>query len=94
MNLDATILLTKSDYNIYKNYNSNGHVIPNAVLYELLNFGEFGILVENSVDRLYLEMKKILEDKKLIYEYKNKSIERREFFNYEKRIKEIEELFV
>lgn len=61
---------------------------------ELLNFGEFGILVENSVDRLYLEMKKILEDKKLIYEYKNKSIERREFFNYEKRIKEIEELFV
>ena len=60
---------------------------------ELLNFGEYGYMVENNEEALYKGLKEIINnDEKLKY-YKKKSKERIDFFNYKNRISDIERLF-
>ena len=60
---------------------------------ELLNFGEYGYMVENNEEALYKGLKEIISnDEKLKY-YKKKSSERVDFFNYKNRISDIERLF-
>lgn len=60
---------------------------------ELLNFGQFGYMVENNEEALYEGLKEIINnDEKLKY-YKKKSKERIDFFNYKNRISDIERLF-
>ena len=60
---------------------------------ELLNFGEYGYMVENNEEALYKGLKEIISnDEKLKY-YKKKSSERVYFFNYKNRISDIERLF-
>lgn len=60
---------------------------------ELLNFGEYGLMVDNNEEYLYEGIKTIINDEKLLKFYKEKSLERLEFFNYKKRIRSIEKLF-
>jgi glycosyltransferase involved in cell wall biosynthesis len=59
---------------------------------ELLNYGEFGLLVENNTDKLYEGLKKILSDEQLLEHYKNKAIERSRSFILKERMKEIEKV--
>lgn len=61
---------------------------------ELLDFGKYGMLVENKIDQIYLGIKELLINDELLHTYINKSKQRVEFFNYKVRIEEIEELFV
>lgn len=60
---------------------------------ELLNFGEYGFMVENNEDALYEGLKEILKDKKRLEYYIEKSKERVNFFYYKDRISDIERLF-
>ena len=60
---------------------------------ELLNFGEYGFMVENTEDALYEGLKEILNDEEKLKYYIEKSKERINFFNYKERISDIEELF-
>ena len=61
---------------------------------ELLNYGEFGLLVKNDVNSLYQGIKELLIDTNKLEQYKKKSCKRVEFFDYHKRINDIEELFL
>ena len=60
---------------------------------ELLNFGEYGYMVENNDEALYKGLKEIINDDKKLKYYKKKSSERVYFFNYKNRISDIERLF-
>ena len=60
---------------------------------ELLNFGEYGFMVENKKDSLYKGLKEILNDEEKLKYYIEKSKERINFFYYRDRISDIEKLF-
>ena len=60
---------------------------------ELLNFGEYGFMVENTEDALYEGLKEILMGEEKLRYYIEKSKERINFFNYKDRISDIERLF-
>ena len=59
---------------------------------ELLNFGEYGYMVENNEEALYKGLKEIINDDKKLKYYKKKSSERVDFFNYKNRIRDIIEI--
>ena len=59
---------------------------------ELLNFGQFGYMVENDEEALYEGLKEIINNEEKLKYYKEKSNERVEFFNYRNRIKIIENI--
>lgn len=59
---------------------------------EVLENGKFGMLVENSENGLYEGLKSFILKPNLINFYKHKSRLRKNFFTYEKNIKEFEEL--
>lgn len=59
---------------------------------ELLDGGEFGLIVGNSCNDLSEGIKKIFIDKELLSKLKEKSIERKEIFKLDKSIREIEVL--
>lgn len=61
---------------------------------ELLNFGEYGFMVENTEEALYEGLKEILRDEEMLRYYIEKSKERINFFNYKDRINDIERLFI
>lgn len=60
---------------------------------EILDNGEYGMIVENSTEGLYQGIKKMIIDKDLYNHYKVKARERLSFFDEEKIIKEVESLF-
>lgn len=61
---------------------------------ELLNDGEFGMLVEtDDIESLKNSMKQMILDKEKQLYYTNKSLERSNIFNLDKTINEIENLF-
>ena len=60
---------------------------------EILEGGEYGMLVENSEDGLYAGIKELLQDENKLITYKNKAKKRIVFFETEKIIKEITSLF-
>ena len=57
---------------------------------ELLNFGEYGMLVNNNENDLYKGLKEILNSNKLLEELKNKAKKRSNSFNYNETIDKIE----
>ncbi|WP_159459769.1 glycosyltransferase [Scatolibacter rhodanostii] len=59
---------------------------------DLLNQGEYGLMVENSVDGIYLGMKKMLTDRDFLEEMKQKAQQRGNIFSLEDTIKKVEEL--
>lgn len=60
---------------------------------EILNNGEFGLLVDNSEEGVYWGMKTMMENPELLMKYKKKSLERYDDFDEKKIIKNIVELF-
>ncbi|WP_368263391.1 glycosyltransferase, partial [Clostridium disporicum] len=58
---------------------------------ELLNFGEYGMLVDNNENDLYLALKDIISNNDLLEELKNKAKKRANSFNYFTTIKQIEQ---
>lgn len=59
---------------------------------ELLNFGEYGLMVDNNELSLYIGLKNLLNDVSKLQYYKEKSRERLDFFNFKYRIEDIENL--
>ena len=59
---------------------------------ELLNFGEYGLMVENSEEQLYKGLKSLIGDDEKLRYYGKKSKERQSFFDYTKCISKIEKL--
>lgn len=57
---------------------------------ELVGNGEYGILVENSSEGVYIGMKKVLTDKNCFEHYCKKAAERSDFFDSDKLINDIE----
>ena len=60
---------------------------------ELLDNGKYGLITDNSEEGLYNGLLSILTNKALLDKYKRLAIERSSYFNMEKNLKEIEELF-
>ena len=60
---------------------------------EILDGGRYGILVENSEEGLYQGVKDLLENPDKLTYYKERAKERKDFFDGEKIVKQIEELF-
>lgn len=60
---------------------------------ELLNFGDYGMLVDNSEEGLYNGLKNLLSNENLISYYREKSKERISFFNVDYCVHQIELLF-
>lgn len=60
---------------------------------EMLNNGEFGVIVDNDEDALFEGMYKILSDKDMLKHYKLKSIERSKYFELETTINAVEKMF-
>ena len=59
---------------------------------ELLDFGEYGLLVDNSEDGLYEGLKRLLNNPELLAHYRKQSKERIPFFDSHHCINEIEKL--
>lgn len=60
---------------------------------EILASGKYGLIVENSEEGLYSGIKDLLDNPEKMQYYKRKARERLDFFNEEKIIRKIEELF-
>lgn len=60
---------------------------------EILDHGKYGLIVENSEEGLYNGIKKVLDNPDLLSQYRKKAKERKEFFNENKIIKQITDLF-
>ena len=56
---------------------------------ELLDNGKYGIITENSEEKLYYGLKKLLEDNNQISEYKKLAETRGEYFSLENLMKPI-----
>lgn len=59
---------------------------------EILNNGEYGMIVENSEDGLYNGMLKLIQDPELLEKYKSKTKERTKFFDEYTYMKKIEKI--
>ena len=59
---------------------------------ELLNHGEYGMIVENNSDGIYKGLKQLLSNPQLLEKYKRKSESRIDFFNYETNIRLFENI--
>ena len=60
---------------------------------EILDRGEYGLIVENSEDGIYQGIKMLYEDPQLLDHYRKKAIERQDFFDEDKIAGQIKELF-
>lgn len=60
---------------------------------EILDYGKYGMIVVNSTEGLYEGLKKIIESTELLLEYKKKAIARKKFFDEEKILNEITDIF-
>lgn len=60
---------------------------------EILENGKYGLIVENDDEELYKGIKKMLLDKDLLNKYKELALKRREYFNIENQIGQVEKLF-
>lgn len=60
---------------------------------EILDYGKYGMIVENSEDGLYSGLKQFAENPGLLKDYKVKALKRQDFFNEDKILKQITDLF-
>ena len=67
--------------------------VPCTGMAELLGNSEYGLIVENSLDGLYIGLKKLLDDKGLLGRYADLSKQRSKSFAKEKIVLETETLF-
>ena len=61
---------------------------------ELLEDNSYGIVMENSVRGIYEDMKRVIDNTKLHEYYKQRIMERKKIITYEKRLEEIEKMFM
>ena len=61
---------------------------------EILDHGKFGMIVENSEEGLYNGLKQFAKNTDLLKEYKEKALQRQDFFDEEKIMKQITDLFL
>lgn len=54
---------------------------------------EYGIIVENSQEALYQDLKELIKSPKKVENYKKKASERATFFDTDKSVKEVEDMF-
>lgn len=59
---------------------------------EMLGDSEYGLIVENDEDSLYMGIKSLIEDKALLEQYNKKAKERGNCFSTHKTVKEVENL--
>ena len=60
---------------------------------EILDGGKYGMIVENSEDGLYQGLKTLYDNPELLREYGEKAKQRRDFFDEEKLLRQITDLF-
>lgn len=60
---------------------------------EILDYGKYGMIVENSEEGLYYGIKEMLENSKLLQEYKEKATQRQQFFDQEQLLEQVDNLF-
>lgn len=60
---------------------------------EILDYGKYGMIVENSEKGLYNGLKQFVDNPELLSEYREKALQRQDFFNEEKILKQITDLF-
>lgn len=60
---------------------------------EILDYGKYGMIVENSDDGIYNGLKKFALNPELLVEYKEKAISRIDFFDEDKILNQITDLF-
>ena len=60
---------------------------------EILDYGKYGMIVENSEEGLYNGLKQFAENPKLLKKYKEKALQRQDFFDEDKILKQITVLF-
>ena len=60
---------------------------------EILDNGEYGMIVENSEEGLYRGLKEFCDHPDLLKEYREKAKKRQDFFNEERILRQIEDLF-
>ena len=60
---------------------------------EILDYGKYGMIVDNSEEGLYNGIRKLLENPDLLNEYREKTMFRQDFFNEDNILKQITELF-
>lgn len=60
---------------------------------EILNYGEYGMIVENSEKGLYNGLLRLYENPDLLNDYKNKATQRRDFFDGDRILNQVINLF-
>ena len=60
---------------------------------EILDHGQYGMIVENSEEGLYNGLVRFIEKPDLLKEYKEKALQRQDFFDEDKILKQITNLF-
>jgi glycosyltransferase involved in cell wall biosynthesis len=96
----ADLLVCSSRYEGFNLTVAEGLILERPVLStnctgptEILDDGKYGMIVENSEDGLFEGLKKLIQDKNLLEDYKEKAKLRKDFFDEDKILKEIENLF-
>ena len=59
---------------------------------EVLEFGEYGMLVNNNEDSLYADIRKLIANKEIYDSYRGKAIERGSMFSVGGFIEEVEDI--
>jgi glycosyltransferase involved in cell wall biosynthesis len=59
---------------------------------ELLEYGKYGMLTENDEESLYVGLKSLISNNTLLMEYRDKSLERKQIFDIEIAVREIEDV--
>lgn len=60
---------------------------------EILDYGKYGMIVENSEEGLYNGLRQFAENSDLLSKYKEKALQRQDFFDEERILKQIIDLF-
>lgn len=97
---EADLLICASYYEGYNLTVAEALILDTPVLStdctgprEILDYGKYGMIVENSTKGLYDGIKKFADNPRLLLEYKKKAIARKKFFDEEKILDEITHLF-
>ena len=61
---------------------------------EILDHGKYGMIVENSEEGLYNGLQQFVENPDLLNEYKEKALQRQDFFDENKILQQIQDLFM
>lgn len=97
---DADLLVCSSYYEGYNLTVAEALILGVPVLStdctgpnEILDNGKFGMIVENSEEGLYNGLKELCDNPDLLQKYKDKALQRQDFFSEEKILRQISRLF-